>query len=77
MMPMKSVAVFCAASEDIDRIHFSEAEAVGRMLGGRGAALVYGGARFGLMEATAETCCGGAVEGCQLSFTGTCRNCTN
>lgn len=25
----------------------------------------------------AETCCGGAVEGCQLSFTGTCRNCTN
>ncbi len=54
MMPMKSVAVFCAASEDIDRIHFSEAEAVGRMLGGRGAALVYGGARFGLMEATAK-----------------------
>ena len=25
----------------------------------------------------AATCCGGAVEGCQLSFTGTCRECTN
>ena len=25
----------------------------------------------------AETCCGGSVEGCQLSFTGSCRKCTN
>lgn len=25
----------------------------------------------------AATCCGGSVEGCQLSFTGLCRDCTN
>ena len=27
------------------------------------------------LSATAETCCGGNVSGCQLSFTGTCQNC--
>ncbi len=26
---------------------------------------------------TAASCCGGTVEGCQLSFTGLCRNCKN
>ena len=51
---MKGVAVFCAASENIAPGYFEAASEVGAMLGRRGAALVYGGARFGLMEATAK-----------------------
>lgn len=51
---MKSVAVFCAASENIAPGYFEAAGEVGAMLGRMGAALVYGGARFGLMEATAK-----------------------
>ena len=50
---MKSVAVFCAASETIDPVYSAVATEVGNMLGRTGATLVYGGARFGLMEATA------------------------
>lgn len=53
-MPMKSVAVFCAASENIAPGYFEAAAEVGAMLGRIGAVLVYGGARFGLMEATAR-----------------------
>ncbi len=51
---MKSVAVFCAASENIAPGYFEAAASVGRMLGRIGATLVYGGARFGLMEAVAK-----------------------
>lgn len=51
---MKSVAVFCAASENIAPGYFEAAAEVGAMLGRIGATLVYGGARFGLMEATAK-----------------------
>lgn len=51
---MRHVAVFCAASESIDTLYSVSAYEVGRMLGRIGAALVYGGARFGLMEATAK-----------------------
>lgn len=51
---MKSVAVFCAASENIAPGYFEAAAEVGAMLGRKGATLVYGGARFGLMEATAK-----------------------
>jgi uncharacterized protein (TIGR00730 family) len=51
---MKSVGVFCAASEEIDPLYNAAATEVGRMLGRIGAGLVYGGARFGLMEATAK-----------------------
>ncbi len=54
MMPAKSVAVFCAASEEIDPLYAAAASEVGAMLGRVGAGLVYGGARFGLMEATAR-----------------------
>lgn len=60
MMPSRNVAVFCAASEDIDPLYGAAAVEVGKMLGRIGAALVYGGARFGLMEATAR----GAKESC-------------
>ena len=51
---MKSVAVFCAASENIAPGYFEAATEVGTMLGRLGATMVYGGARFGLMEATAK-----------------------
>ena len=51
---MRSVAVFCAASENIAPGYFEVAAEVGDMLGRLGATMVYGGARFGLMEATAK-----------------------
>jgi uncharacterized protein (TIGR00730 family) len=51
---MKSVAIFCAASENIAPGYFEAAAEVGAMLGRVGATMVYGGARFGLMEATAK-----------------------
>ena len=54
MAKEKSVAVFCAASESIDKLYIDAAYEVGAMLGRVGASLVYGGARFGLMEATAK-----------------------
>lgn len=51
---MRSIAVFCAASENIAPGYFEAAAEVGAMLGRMGATMVYGGARFGLMEATAK-----------------------
>ena len=51
---MKSIAIFCAASENIAPGYFEAAAEVGAMLGRVGATMVYGGARFGLMEATAK-----------------------
>ncbi|MBR5594506.1 MAG: TIGR00730 family Rossman fold protein [Bacteroidaceae bacterium] len=61
----KSVAVFCAASENIAPGYFEAAAEVGAMLGRLGATLVYGGARFGLMEATAKAakCAGARIVG--------------
>ena len=53
MAKEKGVAVFCAASENIDKLYVDAAHEVGTMLGRIGVSLVYGGARFGLMEATA------------------------
>jgi uncharacterized protein (TIGR00730 family) len=50
---MGNVAVFCAASETIDPLYAAAAREAGAMLGRLGVSLVYGGARFGLMEATA------------------------
>ena len=51
---MKNVAIFCAASENIAPGYFEAATEVGALLGRLGATMVYGGARFGLMEATAK-----------------------
>ena len=51
---MGSVAIFCAASENIAPGYFEAAAEVGAMLGRLGMTMVYGGARFGLMEATAK-----------------------
>ena len=51
---MRNVAIFCAASENIAPGYFEVAAEVGTVLGRLGATMVYGGARFGLMEATAR-----------------------
>jgi uncharacterized protein (TIGR00730 family) len=53
-MGMKNVAIFCAASENIAPGYFESATEVGALLGRLGATMVNGGARFGLMEATAK-----------------------
>lgn len=50
---MKNIAVFCAASEAIDEKYVQEARELGAFIGSKGCALVYGGARAGLMEAVA------------------------
>lgn len=50
---MKKIAVFCAASEEIDAKYVIAAREVGSLIGSMGCALVYGGACAGLMEATA------------------------
>ena len=49
-----NIAVFCAASEAIAPYYVTAAKEVGTLIGEIGASLVYGGARFGLMEATAK-----------------------
>ncbi len=54
MTRSRCVAVFCAASEEIDACYSVAAAEVGSLLGELGATLIYGGARFGLMEATAR-----------------------
>lgn len=51
---MINIAVFCAASESIDSCYVNAAREVGTMIGRMGASLVYGGAKAGLMEATAK-----------------------
>ena len=65
MKNCKNVAVFCAASEEIDKKYRDEACEVGAMIGAVGATLIYGGARAGLMEATAAAVkeAGGRVVG--------------
>ena len=55
MAKEKNIAVFCAASETIAPCFVDAAYEVGALIGRIGASLVYGGARFGLMEATAKS----------------------
>ncbi len=50
---MKNIAVFCAASDAVAPQFVQAAREVGRLIGSMGCALVYGGARAGLMETTA------------------------
>lgn len=50
---MKKIAVFCAASEEIDKKYVVATREVGGLIGSMGCTLVYGGARAGLMEAAA------------------------
>lgn len=50
---MKSIAVFCAASDAVAPCYVQAACEVGALIGQMGCELVYGGARAGLMEVTA------------------------
>lgn len=50
---MKNIAVFCAASDAVAPQFKQAAREVGELIGSLGCALVYGGARAGLMEITA------------------------
>ena len=62
---VKAIGVFCSAAEGIDKAYFDAAREVGSWMARRGIALVYGGARMGLMEATAQAAkeAGGNVVG--------------
>lgn len=62
---VKAIGVFCSAAEGIDKAYFDAAREVGSWMARRGIALVYGGARMGLMEATARAAkeAGGNVVG--------------
>jgi uncharacterized protein (TIGR00730 family) len=51
---MKSVGVFCGASPGGDPAYMAAARAMGTAIAGRGLALVYGGAKVGLMGAVAD-----------------------
>lgn len=51
---MNTIAVFCGSSEGASPVYRERAQELGRELAGRGIALVYGGARVGLMGAVAD-----------------------
>ena len=65
MAAIRSVGVFCAASESIDKAFVEQARLVGSLIGNKGLTLVYGGAAAGLMEATAAAAkeCGARIVG--------------
>ncbi|MDP2698680.1 TIGR00730 family Rossman fold protein [Thalassospira sp.] len=54
MTKIKSICVFCGASNGVNPQHRENAIAFGRMMAERGVALVYGGGRIGLMGAVAD-----------------------
>ena len=51
---MKKIAVFCSASEKIDRIYMQKAEELGAWMGETDKWLIYGGTNQGLMEVLAR-----------------------
>ncbi len=62
---MKRICVFCGSSSGNSTVYAETAREVGRLLAGRGIALVYGGGKVGLMGAVADACldAGGHVIG--------------
>jgi uncharacterized protein (TIGR00730 family) len=65
MPPLRSLCVFCGSASGRDTAYATAAHAFGAMLGERGIALVYGGARLGLMGIVADAAlaAGGTVVG--------------
>jgi len=65
MSALKSVCVFCGSSPGADPAYEVAARAAGTAIAGRGLALVYGGAKVGLMGAVADAAlaAGGEVFG--------------
>ena len=70
MNDIKSVAVYCASSTQINPKYFEDAHELGRLLGERGVTLVNGAGSMGLMQASADGCleAGGQVVGVIPSF---------
>ncbi|MBY0308923.1 MAG: TIGR00730 family Rossman fold protein [Phycisphaerales bacterium] len=64
-MPLSSVAVYCASSDGSSARWRSALTELGRVIAGRGLAVVYGGGRVGLMGAVADgaLAAGGRVVG--------------
>jgi cytokinin riboside 5'-monophosphate phosphoribohydrolase len=64
------ICVFCSSSDAVDRAYVDAAETLGRLIGGGGHTLVYGGGRVGLMGAAARAvhATGGRVIGIIPSF---------
>jgi len=62
---IKSVAVYCASSTQLDEKYYEAARALGRGLAQRGVTLVNGAGSMGLMQATTDACLenGGKVIG--------------
>ena len=58
MSKLRSIAVYCGASERVDDSYFEAATRFGALLAGRGITLVFGGGRVGLMGRLAD----GALE---------------
>ena len=46
---MKSIAVYCSSSNDVDEVFKEEAQKVGELLGKNKYKIVYGGGNMGLM----------------------------
>lgn len=69
---MRALCVFCGSSPGVQPIFMTTARALGASLARRGIALVYGGARVGLMGAVADGAlmAGGAVIGVLPRFLG-------
>jgi uncharacterized protein (TIGR00730 family) len=67
---MKSICVFCAASDGVNTAYAGAAEDLGRQIAGRGLRLVYGGGSVGLMGIVARAAkrAGGEVIGVIPSF---------
>ena len=63
--PPRNVAVFCASADGADPVYREAADALGRALATHHVGLIYGGAKVGLMCATAEAAlaAGGKVIG--------------
>ena len=62
---MKSIAVYCSSSNDVDEVFKEEARKVGELLGKNKYKIVYGGGNMGLMGAISNSsiAAGGHVYG--------------
>lgn len=51
---IKNICVFASSSQNLDSIYYTDAAKVGKLIGGYGMNIVYGGSRLGLMYACAN-----------------------
>ncbi|CAM0136119.1 unnamed protein product [Umbelopsis sp. WA50703] len=56
---IKTICVFCGASDPLDPIYFEQANALGKMMAEKGYNLIYGGGRVGVMGQVAKAVIGG------------------